>query len=80
MVCASEKGEMRWIDLRGGPGGPGGGAAVAVAGEEGAAAGGAGEGAATTVRVSQAHTKGGVCALAGHRLAPLLATGTTSQV
>jgi hypothetical protein len=28
----------------------------------------------------QAHTKGGVCALAGHPLAPLLATGTTAQV
>ncbi|KAG2485410.1 hypothetical protein HYH03_015896 [Edaphochlamys debaryana] len=86
VVVASEKGEMRWIDLRGGSGGPGGGAAAAAGGaEDGGAAGGAGTGTggvdvAATVRAVQAHTKGGVCALAGHPVAPLLATGTSSQV
>jgi hypothetical protein len=35
---------------------------------------------AHTYKTVQAHTKGGVCAMAGHTLAPLLATGTSSQV
>ncbi|KAG2445405.1 hypothetical protein HXX76_000027 [Chlamydomonas incerta] len=100
VVVAAEKGDMRWLDLRGGTGGVGPGvvASAFAGGEEGAgaaaprapspappeggaaASGGGGGAAALTTKVLQAHTKGGVCALAGHTLAPLLATGTSSQV
>ncbi|GLC71947.1 hypothetical protein PLESTF_001187700 [Pleodorina starrii] len=78
VVVAGEKGEMRWIDLRGGTGGT----AAAVTASEEAHGGGVGAlmDSAHTYKTVQAHTKGGVCALAGHTLAPLLATGTTSQV
>ncbi|GLI58486.1 hypothetical protein VaNZ11_000217 [Volvox africanus] len=83
MVVAAEKGEMRWLDLRGGTGGGLGGALAASATEELATDSATTNtiiDAAHTYKTVQAHTKGGVCALAGHTLAPLLATGTTSQV
>ncbi|GFR43035.1 hypothetical protein Agub_g4039, partial [Astrephomene gubernaculifera] len=70
VVVVSEKGEMRWLDLRGGTGG----------GAPGEAGGSEGSSSSYTYKTLQAHTKGGVCALTAHSLAPLLATGTSSQV
>ncbi|PNH07533.1 Regulatory-associated protein of TOR 1 [Tetrabaena socialis] len=81
IVVASEKGEMRWIDLRGGTGAASvGGTASASADESSTVASSGAVDVAHTYKTVQAHTKGGVCALAGHSLAPLLATGTISQV
>lgn len=81
VVVAAEKGDMRWMDLRGGTGS---GQALPAEDAAASAAGGAGGGisvadSAYTFKTVQAHTKGGLCALAGHSLAPLLATGTSSQ-
>ena len=76
LVAASDKGEMCFIDIRmaasssSPPGAEGGGIAVG-----GSAPMGGG-----VVRMVAAHSKGGVSALVAHHHAPLMATGTTSQV
>ncbi|KAG1677758.1 hypothetical protein FOA52_001070 [Chlamydomonas sp. UWO 241] len=66
LVAVSERGEMRFMDIR-------------KAGSVGTAAAHGGLDPAV-VQVVVAHSKGGVSTLVAHQHAPLMATGTTSQV
>ena len=75
LVAASEKGEICFIDIRmAASATPPGGAEV------GGVPGGSALMGSGVVRMVAAHSKGGLSALVAHHHAPLMATGTASQV